>query len=145
MPYQHLASLHTCGIDTVYHCARRFMPEQVAVANTTASATAVYNMALQLPHTATRVKVLENAHIAINGMFKANVLSRSTLLHAFSSIDLTPYLLKVPRKPADAQVEFSAWEALALIPHLAGPLRLISLEVRCCLALLLHNVQVVLC
>jgi hypothetical protein len=121
------------------------MPEQVAVANTAASARAVYNMALQLPHTDTRVKILKNEHIAINGMFKANVLSRSTLLHAFSAINLTPYLLKIPRKPGDAQVEFSAWEALAHIPHLAGPLRLVGLEVRCCLALMLLNKQVMLC
>eukprot|EP00197_Chlamydomonas_leiostraca_P010294 CAMPEP_0202884914 /NCGR_PEP_ID=MMETSP1391-20130828/41393_1 /ASSEMBLY_ACC=CAM_ASM_000867 /TAXON_ID=1034604 /ORGANISM="Chlamydomonas leiostraca, Strain SAG 11-49" /LENGTH=360 /DNA_ID=CAMNT_0049568147 /DNA_START=60 /DNA_END=1142 /DNA_ORIENTATION=+ len=113
---------------SVVEYAVRFMPEQVAVANTAASAKAVYNMALQLPHTATRLKVLKNEHIAINGMLKANVLSRSTLLHAFSAIKLTPYLLKIPRKPADAKVELSAWEALAHIPHLAGPLILVGLE-----------------
>lgn len=101
------------------------------MANTPASAKALYNLALKLPHTATRKQVLNDQKIAINGPFKANVVSRSSLLYAFNSETLEPLMLKIPQKPAHAKHEVTVWKDLnkdGPIPHLAERLSLVSLK-----------------
>ena len=118
------------------------MPEQVLVADTAVTAKAVYNAAAQLPHTATRLTVMDVEHISINGMFKANVLSRSTLVYAFATDTLIPYILKIPLTPAAAKLEFAAWTCMTKagqIPHLAGPLRIVNLKVWRCIVSCLQN------
>jgi len=146
------------------NCLLRHFAQQVAVADTPQAATAVFNSALAMPHSETRVKALKQAHISINGrfqfclvcrvvplrfhldvlpniflyctgLFQTNVISRSLFLYAFDSKSLTPYLLKVPYQKNASSAEFQAWSELAPTGepkdfNLAGPLRLLELEVR---------------
>ena len=136
-------------------CLLRHFAQQIAVADTPEAATAVYNSALAVPHSATRVNALKQEHISINGRFQAyqsniwsttncclfstglfqtNFISRSLFLYAFDSESLTPYLLKVPYQMDASIAEHKAWSEFAPSGeprdfNLAGPLKLLKLSV----------------
>jgi hypothetical protein len=114
--------------------AFELLPAQVQLAHTKQRAQWVYNRALQLPGSSTKLYARQYGGLLINGDCIPNVVSRSALVYAFKN--RVPMLLKLP--PSDgAKHEACVWQELCegrpascLVPRgLAGPIELLTIKV----------------
>ena len=119
--------------EQVLRRAFELLPAQVQLAHTKQQAQWVYNRALQLPGSSTKLFAQQHEGVLINGDFLPNVVSRSALVYAFKN--RVPVLLKIPSREG-ANHEAQVWKALtetrSLPPHLAGPIELLTLKVGPC-------------
>jgi hypothetical protein len=94
----------------------------------------VYNRALQLPGSSTKLYARQHGGLLINGDYIPNVVSRSALVYAFKN--RVPMLLKIP-PPEGAKHEARVWQELCegrpasclMPPGLAGPIELLVIKV----------------
>jgi len=114
----------------------RYYTRRLEAAETEADFRELYTDALQLPRTSARVNVQRHHGLAINGTFRPDVISRSTLLHAFraagGSGTPVPMVLKISIDTVSMRHEADVWTDLQEpgSPHLV-PNELIDLQVWC--------------
>lgn len=117
--------------EDVLHRAFDLLPAQIQLAHSKQQAQWVYNRALLLPGSSTRVQARQRNNLLINVDFLPNVVSRSALVYGFQQ--RVPVLVKIPNKAA-AEHECRVWSCLcsgpALPPGLAGPIQKVVLKVR---------------
>lgn len=109
----------------------QFFPAAVSAATTPAAAAALYERGKTVPRTDTRFRALMEDHLAIDGLFQANVITKSLLFYAFPYPGWSPKLLKVSTK-ASALQELAVWAAIAPQEgedvNLAGPITRVDLK-----------------
>lgn len=103
---------------------------QVLACSSAEDAAAVYNRALQIPQSSTRLVIKQQSGIVLNGDFLPNVPTKAKLMFGFRHCRV-PVLIKLCRSQQAAHHEMKAFHALPGFArnHLFGPMEALSLEV----------------